>query len=237
MVHSPNGRGQARFGHPVHQPLVLEPVRHDLRHRDERDAVLGGQLFQLRAARHGAVFAEDFADHAGRLESRQPRQVHAGLGLAHALQHAAGPGLEGEHVAGPPQVGRHGLGVDGHLDGGGAVGRADAGGHAEALGRVHAHREGGVLAFGVLLHHLRQVERAAALGCQRQADQPAAVLGHEVDERGRDELGRGDEVSLVLAVLVVGHDDQLAGADVLDRLPDGAERHRALRRRGARWTA
>ena len=52
---------------------------------------------------------------------------------------------------------------------------------------------------------------------QREADQPAPVQGHEIDHLGRRELGRADEVALVLAVLVVGHDDDLAVAQVLDR--------------------
>ena len=61
-------------------------------------------------------------------------------------------------------------------------------------------------------------------GRQRQADQPAAVRGHEVDRLGRDELRRHREVALVLAVLVVAHHDHAAGADLLDRLFDRRER-------------
>jgi hypothetical protein len=47
---------------------------------------------------------------------------------------------------------------------------------------------------------------------------------HEIDHLGRDQLGRADEIALVLAVLVIGHDDDLAVAQVLDGLLDGAER-------------
>ena len=63
----------------------------------------------------------------------------------------------------------------------------------------------------------------AALGGQGQADQAAAVLGHEVDGLGRRELGRHHEVALVLAVLVVADDDHAAAADLLDRLLDRRE--------------
>ena len=52
----------------------------------------------------------------------------------------------------------------------------------------------------------------------RHADQAAAVLGEEVDLLGSDELGGEDEVALVLAVLVVDQDDDLAGADRGDDL-------------------
>ncbi len=58
------------------------------------------------------------------------------------------------------------------------------------------------------------------VGGQGQADQPAAVLGHEVDGLGRGELGREGEVALVLAVLGVAHHHHPPGADVLDRLLD-----------------
>src|SRR5690606_9750747 len=46
---------------------------------------------------------------------------------------------------------------------------------------------------------------------------------HEVDEVGRDDLGRRDEVALVLAVLVVDDDDELAVADVVEGVLDGVE--------------
>ena len=72
-------------------------------------------------------------------------------------------------------------------------------------------------------------EFVAALGSQREADQPAPLLGHEVDRLGRRELRRHREVALVLAVLVVADDDHLAGADLFQGLFDGRERptHRA----------
>ena len=76
----------------------------------------------------------------------------------------------------------------------------------------------------VLRRHQVEPELVAALGRERQADQPAPVGRHEVDRLGRRELGRQREVALVLAVLGVADDDHAAGADVLDRLLDAAER-------------
>ena len=66
-------------------------------------------------------------------------------------------------------------------------------------------------------------ELVAALAGERQADESAAVQRHEVDHLGRDQLGRAHEVALVLAVLVVRDDHDLAVAQVLDRLLDRAE--------------
>ena len=58
------------------------------------------------------------------------------------------------------------------------------------------------------------------------------MRGHEVDRLGRRELRRDREIALVLAVGVVDDDDELALADVLDRLLD--RRERALLGRGSR---
>ena len=66
-------------------------------------------------------------------------------------------------------------------------------------------------------------ELVAAIGREREADQPPTVGRHEVDRLGRRELGRQCEIALVLAVLGVADDDHVAGADVLDRLLDAAE--------------
>src|SRR3712207_5408635 len=84
--------------------------------------------------------------------------------------------------------------------------------------------EGG-LERGLVLGRLElEAHLVAALGGQREADQPAPLLGHEVDGVGRDELRRDREVALVLAVLVVADHDHPPGADVLDGLLDRRER-------------
>ena len=75
-----------------------------------------------------------------------------------------------------------------------------------------------------------QAELFAALRGQRQADQPARLLGHEVDRLRGGELRRHHQVALVLAVLAVADDDHAAAADLLDRLLD--RRERALPRLG-----
>ena len=51
----------------------------------------------------------------------------------------------------------------------------------------------------------------------------AAVLEHEVDVLRRNLLGGHDEIALVLAILVVDNDDELALAEILDGLVDGVE--------------
>src|SRR5690606_38168763 len=53
-----------------------------------------------------------------------------------------------------------------------------------------------------------------------------AVLRHEVDDLGRDLVRRADQVALVLAVLVIHHHDQLAGAEIGEGPLDRCSRHR-----------
>ena len=77
-------------------------------------------------AGHRPVLVHDLADHAGRIEAGEAGEVDGRLGLAGALEHAAGLGLQREDVAGLDQVARRGLGVDRDLDRAGAVGGGDA---------------------------------------------------------------------------------------------------------------
>jgi hypothetical protein len=85
------------------------------------------------------------------------------------------------------------------------VGGGDAGG--DALGGLDRNGEGGAVRCLVVARHQRQAELTAARFGQRQADQAAAVGGHEVDGLGRDVLGGHHEVALVLAVFFIDQDD------------------------------
>ena len=155
------------------------------------------------------------------LRPGQAREVDGGLGLAGALQHAAGAGAEREDVAGLDEVAGALRRVDRHLDRVRAVGRGDAG--RDALARLDRDRERGLVRRLVVVGHRLELELVAALLRQAEADEAAAVRGHEVDRLGRGEL-RGDrQVALVLAVGRVDDDHELALADVLDRLVDRGE--------------
>ena len=57
---------------------------------------------------------------------------------------------------------------------------------------------------------------------------PAAVLRHEVDRLRRHLLGSQRQVALVLAILVVADDDDLAGAERVDGVLDAGERTAGL---------
>src|SRR3989449_65665 len=71
-------------------------------------------------------------------------------------------------------------------------------------------------------------EGLATRGREWRADQPAGMRGHEIDHVGGALFGGADETPLVLAPLVIRHDDELACPNVRDRLFYCAERHSCL---------
>ncbi len=70
----------------------------------------------------------------------------------------------------------------------------------------------------IVLRHRPQPQIVGSLLGQRQTDQSASKLRHEVDRLGSHELGRQGQVTFVLAVLVVDHDDHPPRLDLFDRL-------------------
>ena len=65
---------------------------------------------------HRPVVVHDLADHPGRDQAGEARQVDGRLGLTGALQHAAVLGLQREHVSGLDEVVGLRVRVDGDLD-------------------------------------------------------------------------------------------------------------------------
>ena len=73
-----------------------------------------------------------------------------------------------------------------------------------------------LVARAVVLRHQLEAELLDPLAGQRQADQAARVLGHEVDRLGGRPLSRDDQVAFVLAILVIDQDEHPAFAGFLD---------------------
>src|SRR5262245_7738125 len=211
----PNGRGA------LDETLVAAAVLDELRDGDQAQAVALAELHEVGDAGHRPVVVHDLADDARGRQPREAGEIDGGLRLPDALEHAAGPGPQREDVSRLYQVARLRTRVDRDLDRVRAVGGRDPGGHA--LARLDRHREGGAERRLVVVRHRAQGELVGALLGQRQADQPACVRGHEVDRLGGRELGGNDEVALVLTVGIVDDDDELALADVFERLLYGRE--------------
>ncbi len=182
-----------------------------------------GELHQVGQARHRAVVLDDLADHRGGRQARQRREIAAGLGVAGAHQHAAGLGHDREHVARLDDVLGPRVVRDGGEDRAGAVGRRNARG--DAFGRFDADGERRAVLGAVAVGHQRQVQQLAAFLGERQADEAAAVAGHEVDRFRRDEFGGDHEVALVFAVFFVDEYHHPAGFQFGDDLKCGGERH------------
>ncbi len=147
---------------------------------------------------------------AGVRPARRARSTEASVWPART-EDAAAARAQREDVAGTGEVGGGGAGIDGGADGAGAVGGRNAGG--DALAGFDGLSKRGAEARGVLLRHGKEAQVVGALLSEGEADEAAAVAGHEVDGLGGDVLGGQGEVALVLAVLVVDHDDHAAGLD------------------------
>ena len=216
---------QLRLGDPGHEARLGEPVRDQLRHRDELQTVLRGELVQLGTTRHRAVGVQDLANDPDRREARELGEVHGRFGLTHAPEHPTGLRAEREDVARTTEIGGLGVGVGQHLDGLRPVVRADAGRNPELHVGIDRHRERRPLWVGVPVRHEREIEFVRALGREGDADQSTAMLGHEIDVIGRDGGGGHHEVALVLSAFVVRHDDHPSLTDLLDGVLDGIELH------------
>ena len=216
----PVARGHCRIGHFHHVAFVLLAVVLERFDGDELQIELPGELYQLGCAHHGAVFAHDLAAQTALLKTGQTHQIHCGLGVAVALQHAVGLCHQWEHMARPAEVGRAGAGLHHGARGQPALLRRDA---RCGVDVVDGHGEGGFVVVGVLGDHLGKRQLLAQFGGHGHADEPLAVYCHEVHVLGGGELRCADEIAFVLAVGVVGAQNDLARAQIIQRLFDRAE--------------
>ncbi len=167
------------------------------------------EALQLGPASHRLlVGCHDLAQHAGRVAACEARQVDRRLRVARPLEHPSRPVAQREDVARAGQLARLRSRVDERPDRGGPVAGGDPRRRARPV--VHRHGEGRPLGLGVLGHHERQLELVEPLGHERHADEAGGVGEEEGDPLRGGELGRHHEVTLVLPVLVVDHDDHPA---------------------------
>ena len=220
------GRGLTRVGrlhNTADEPILLKPVPDQVRDRDDRDVVRRREALEVRHPRHGAVVVEDLADDGRRIATGQAAQVDRPFGLPGTHEDASTARAQREDVPGADEVLRSRAGRDGGLHRPRAVRCRDA--RRDAFTRLDRHREGRAELRRVLLNHHGKLQLIQPLLCEREADESAAVHGHEVDRFGRDLVRGEDEVALVLAVFVIDEDDHPASADGIDGGLDGGEGH------------
>ena len=212
-----------RRRHGTVERICLVEVRDELLDRDDRHTVAFAELFEPREPHHAAVFGDDLCDRTDRLQADELHEVDGRLGVAAALTHAAVDSAQRQHMAGADHARRGRCRVREHVERARAVGRTDAGGHAVCgIDADRVRRRTGVL---IGLDHGRQIQRIGEVGGHRCADEAGRPAHRPRDPLGGGELGREDDIALVLAVLVVGDDDGATGSQRLEGFFDGGKAH------------
>ena len=205
----PRGR-HVHLLHLLDEPFVAAAVCDQLRDGHEPQTMALHEFLKIVEPRHRPVVLHDLAAEPHLLQPRQAAQIHGRLGVSRALQHAALPRLKREHVPRAAEIRRLRVRLHARERRQGALRRRDAGGRRD---RVDRDRERRLVVVGVRLDHLMQIEPMAPVRRHGHADEPLGVGRHEIHVGGRGETRRADAVSLVLAVLVIRHHDDLAACE------------------------
>ena len=210
--------------HPFHELLGLATIGDQVGDGSHLEAVLRGELQEFGKPCHRAVVVHHLADHAGGLEPGDARDIDRRLGMASANEDAAVPRDEGKDVAWGHDIEGALGGIDGDGDGMRAILRRNSRG--DALARLDRYREGGAMPGLVVERHRGELQMLRTGPGDREADEPSGIFRHEVDGARRCELGRDDDVALILAIVGIDEDVRLAVDRVLDDLLDRRERCR-----------
>ena len=173
-----------------------------------------------------AVVVDELAEHAGRAQPGQPGQVDGRLGVPGPAQHPALAGAQRHHVPRPGEVAGT---VDGSASSRIVCARSAAEMPVATPSRASTETVYAVPRRSWLVWYIggssSRSQSASVSGTQMK---PGRVADHERHQLRRRQLGGEDQVALVLAVLVVDHDDRPARRDVRDRPLDGRESHDRL---------
>jgi hypothetical protein len=180
--------------------------------------VLLGKGGKLGAAHHRAVVVHQFGKHADRCQAGEPAQIDASFRVTGAHQHAAFLRHQRKDVAGPHEIGSPAIAVGERAHGIGALFRGYAGG--ETMADVDRDGECRAERRVVERHHRVEVQPARLLGRQRRADDARRIANDEGHLFRRAQARRDEQVAFVLAVVVVGHDEDFAAGKSGDRSLD-----------------
>ena len=201
---------QPRAADALDEPLGPAPVRDQISDRQHRQPVPTGELDELGKSCHGAVVGRDLAYDGCRRETGHIGQVDRRLGVPSAFEHAATLIRQWEHVPRLDQTPRIGTLLREGTNRQGSVAGRDP---SRAFSVVDTHVEGSPMRVATASDHRRYSQCLETLRKHGNADQAAAMGGHEIDRVRRDVLGRHDEVALVLPVRGVDDHDHLAVGD------------------------
>ena len=122
-----------RHVHPhyfFNQRIALQAVFNQVFDGNDLEIKLLRYLFQLRQARHGTIFIQNFHQHTGGFKTCQAGQVHSSLSMPGPAQHATFFCAKRENMTGLAQFFGFCSGIYQCLDGFGAVVRRNTGGTA-----------------------------------------------------------------------------------------------------------
>ncbi|MBA7699368.1 hypothetical protein ES703_108063 [subsurface metagenome] len=133
--------------------------------------------------------------------------------MSRPLKHPARPGHQGKQVARPRQILGLGIRIEKNLERLPAILCGNAGGGV--LDGVHADGKGRLMEGGVPVHHGGQPQLLGPFFGKRHTDKTPPLTHHEVDVFRAGLLRQHDKITLILTVLIVRHDDHLAGPQVV----------------------
>src|SRR5687767_7810141 len=187
--------------------------------------MLLGKPLQLRASGGRPVLVENLAYDTCRIEAGEASEIDCSLGVSDTLENTALARAQRWDMARSAQVGRNSGWIDGNLDRARPVLGADPRCHPESRRGVDAHSESSPVLLRIVLALLGKLKLVSAVAGKSEADPSACFPYHEVDQLRRDELSGADQVAFVLAILVVGDEDELARLDVSYCLLDSSKLH------------
>ena len=202
----------------LHNRLLLQAVGNQIGDRDEFDVIFVGHLAQFRETRHRTVVVHNFHQGSRRIETRQAREVDAGLRMPCPTQNTLVLGVERVDMSRTAKSFRLRGGVGQREDSRCAVGSRDT--RRTTFELVDGYGKGRTEDRSIVAHLVRQVKLFATRHRDRRAEDATGVLQHEVYLLGRYFFGSDDEVALILAVFVIDYDDKLAFREIPDSFFD-----------------
>ena len=134
-----------------------------------------------------------------------------------AFKNASRTSSQGKNMPGTPQVFRAGRRIGQSPQSSRPVVGRYAGGTSPTE-QIDRHGKRRAEHRGILLHHHRQCQAVANLGCQGSAKHPTAARKHEIDRIFGYALGGAHKIAFVLPVGIIYHDDDAPGFEILQRI-------------------
>ena len=229
-AHRPPCGVQIHAFHFFNQRFVLQTVGNQIGDGDQFQSPFIGNFAAIVEPRHGAVFVHDFDDDPCRFKSREPREINGSLGVACPAEHAAFLRSKWKNVPRLAEFLRSGARVDECLHRFASIGGTDAR-RATMADQVNRNGEWGFVGGGVLAYHEFQAQLIATILHERRTDEPPPMCRHEIDHLRRRIPRRSQEISLILPVLIIYHNDDLSLADGFNGLLDAVQHADKVTRR------